>query len=64
MDLFEYQGKELLAAAGLAVPRSRLAPSVAEADRLAADVGYPLVVKAQVLAGGRGKAGGVRLISA
>jgi succinyl-CoA synthetase beta subunit len=62
MDLFEYQGKELLAAAGLAVPRSRLARSVAEAERLAADVGYPLVVKAQVLSGGRGKAGGVRFV--
>jgi succinyl-CoA synthetase beta subunit len=62
MDLFEYQGKELLAAAGLAVPRSRLARGVADAARLAGDVGYPLVVKAQVLSGGRGKAGGVRLV--
>ena len=61
MDLFEYQGKQLLATAGLAVPRSRLAYSVAQAERLADEVGYPLVVKAQVLAGGRGKAGGVRL---
>ena len=47
--------------AGLAVPRSRLAYSVAQAERLAEEVGYPLVVKAQVLAGGRGRAGGVRL---
>ena len=41
MDLFEYQGKELFAAAGIAVPRSRLARSVAEAERAAAEVGYP-----------------------
>lgn len=62
MDLLEHEGKRLLAAAGITVPRSRLARSVAEAERLAPEVGFPLVVKAQVASGGRGKAGGVRLV--
>ena len=63
VDLYEYEAKEILAATGLAVPRSRLARSVAEAEHLAAEVGLPLVVKAQVTSGGRGKAGGVRLVA-
>jgi succinyl-CoA synthetase beta subunit len=62
MDLFEYQGKELFAAAGIPVLPSRLAHTVDEAERAAAEVGYPLAVKAQVLTGGRGKAGGVRVV--
>ena len=62
MDLFEYQGKELFAQAGLAVPRSRLARTVDEADEHGSEVGFPLAVKAQVLSGGRGKAGGVKLV--
>ena len=62
MDLFEYQAKELFAAAGIPVPPSRLARTVEEAERSAAGLGFPLAVKAQVLAGGRGKAGGVRLV--
>jgi succinyl-CoA synthetase beta subunit len=63
MDLFEYQGKQLFAAAGIPVLPSRLARGVEEAERLEAEVGFPLAVKAQVLSGGRGKAGGVRLVS-
>ncbi len=62
MDLFEYQAKELFAAAGIPVPPSRLARTVEEAERSAAELGFPLAVKAQVLTGGRGKAGGVRLV--
>jgi succinyl-CoA synthetase beta subunit len=62
MDLFEYQGKELFAAAGIPVLPSRLARTVEEAERAAADLGFPLAVKAQVLSGGRGKAGGVRVV--
>ena len=62
MDLFEYQGKQLFAAAGIPVLPSRLASSVAEAERVATDLGFPLAVKAQVLSGGRGKVGGVRLV--
>jgi succinyl-CoA synthetase beta subunit len=61
MDLLEYQGKELLAAAGFPVPRGRVASSVDEAVVAADAIGYPVVVKAQVRVGGRGKAGGVRV---
>ena len=62
MDLFEYQGKELFAQAGLTVPPSRLGRTLDEADRLGPEIGFPLAVKAQVLTGGRGKAGGVQLV--
>jgi succinyl-CoA synthetase beta subunit len=62
MDLFEYQAKQLFAAAGIPVLPSRLAGSVEEAERASAELGFPLAVKAQVLSGGRGKAGGVRLV--
>lgn len=55
MKLFEYQAKEAFAAAGIAVPRSVLA--VDEPSVVAADVGWPRVLKSQVLRGGRGKAG-------
>ena len=62
MDLFEYQGKELFAAAGVAVLPSRVLGDGDDAGSAAADLGFPLAVKAQVLTGGRGKAGGVRLV--
>jgi succinyl-CoA synthetase beta subunit len=62
MDLFEYQAKQLFAAAGIPVLPSRLAGGVEEAERAAGTLGFPLAVKAQVLTGGRGKAGGVRLV--
>ena len=62
MDLFEHQGKDLFAAAGIAVLPSRLARDGAEAERAASELGFPLAVKAQVLSGGRGKAGGVRVV--
>src|ERR1700756_353803 len=61
MDLLEYQGKQLFARHGLRVSQGRAATDVDEAVRAAAEVGYPVVVKAQVLIGGRGKAGGVKL---
>lgn len=61
MDLFEYQGKELFAAAGIPVARSRMVhPGGPDPGQAAADLGLPVVVKAQALTGGRGKAGGVR----
>ena len=63
MDLFEHQGKELFAAAGIPVLPSRVVFTVEEAERAAAELGYPLAVKAQVLTGGRGKAGGVRVVT-
>lgn len=62
-DLFEHQGKALLAAAGIPVPKSTLVRCPAEAERAAERLGYPLIVKAQVLSGGRGKAGGVRRVA-
>lgn len=61
MDLLEYQGKQLFAAAGLPVLPSATAADTAAARAAAADLGLPVVVKAQVAAGGRGKAGGVRV---
>jgi succinyl-CoA synthetase beta subunit len=61
MDLYEYQGKELFARFGIPVSEGRVAVSPAEARDAADELGGPVVVKAQVLTGGRGKAGGVKL---
>ncbi len=59
MDLYEYQGKELLRSVGIETPEGRVATSPARAAAAAADLGGGVVVKAQVLVGGRGKAGGI-----
>ncbi len=61
MDLFEHQGKELFARYGLPVPSGEVAFSPQEAVAAAEGLGLPVVVKAQVHTGGRGKAGGVKL---
>ena len=61
MDLYEYQGKELFRRFGIPVSEGRLATSPAEARTAAQELGGPVVVKAQVLTGGRGKAGGIKL---
>jgi succinyl-CoA synthetase beta subunit len=61
MDLLEYQGKELFARHGLRVSSGKAVETVDDAVRAAGEIGYPVVVKAQVLIGGRGKAGGVKL---
>ncbi len=61
MDLLEYQGKQLFARHGLKVSDGRAVTTVEDAVTAANEVGYPVVVKAQVLIGGRGKAGGVKL---
>ena len=61
MDLFEYQGKQYFARFGIAVSPGDIADTVDEALAVAQRVGYPVVVKAQVKVGGRGKAGGVKL---
>ncbi len=61
MDLFEYQGKQYFARYGIAVSPGGVADTVDEALAVADRVGYPVVVKAQVKVGGRGKAGGVKL---
>jgi succinyl-CoA synthetase beta subunit len=61
LDLYEYQGKELFRRAGIPVSDGRLATSPEEARAAAQELGGPVVVKAQVLTGGRGKAGGIKL---
>lgn len=61
MKIHEYQAKELFARQGIAVPRGRMAETPDQALAVAESLGYPCVVKAQVHAGGRGKAGGVKL---
>ncbi|MDQ1510386.1 MAG: succinyl-CoA synthetase beta subunit [Actinomycetota bacterium] len=61
MDLFEYQGKQLFARYGIPVSAGDVAEAVDQAVAAADRVGYPVVVKAQVQVGGRGKAGGVKL---
>jgi len=61
MDLFEYQGKQYFARFGIPVSPGGVADTVDEAVQQAEKVGYPVVVKAQVQVGGRGKAGGIKL---
>jgi succinyl-CoA synthetase beta subunit len=61
MDLLEYQGKQLFAKHGIAVPSGEVAATVDDAVAAAERIGYPVAIKAQVLIGGRGKAGGVKI---
>jgi len=61
VDLYEYQGKELFRRHGIPVSEGRLATSPAAARAAAQELGGAVVVKAQVLTGGRGKAGGIKL---
>jgi succinyl-CoA synthetase beta subunit len=61
VDLYEYQGKELFKRFGIPVSEGRLATTPDEARAAAEEIGGEVVVKAQVLTGGRGKAGGVKL---
>jgi succinyl-CoA synthetase beta subunit len=63
VDLFEYQGKQFFAGYGIAVSPGDIADTVDDAVKVADALGYPVVVKAQVQVGGRGKAGGVKLAS-
>ena len=62
MKIHEYQAKEIFAAFGIPVPRERVAARPDEAASLARELGMPVVIKAQVLVGGRGKAGGVKKV--
>ena len=63
MNIHEYQAKSLLAKYGVPVPRGSIAYTPKEAEKVAADLGGPVwVVKAQIHAGGRGKAGGVKVV--
>ena len=62
MKIHEYQAKELFRKFGVPVPRGKAAFSVEEAKAIGAELGvFPVVVKAQIHAGGRGKGGGVKL---
>ena len=61
MDLLEYQGKQLFAEHGVPVPEGRHATTAKDARSAAEELGFPVVIKAQVQIGGRGKAGGIKL---
>ena len=63
MKLFEYQAKKLFEEAGIAIPRGSLVSDVSEVDGALEEVGLPCAIKAQVLRGGRGKAGLIQLAS-
>ncbi|MDP8936714.1 MAG: ADP-forming succinate--CoA ligase subunit beta [Actinomycetota bacterium] len=63
MDLLEYQGKQFLARAGLPATLGVVARTVDEAVAAAGSLGYPAVAKAQVRVGGRGKAGGIKVVA-
>ena len=62
MDLYEYQGKELLRRFDVETLEGRVAANPEEAHAAAAELGGPVAVKAQVLTGGRGKAGGIKVV--
>jgi len=61
VKIHEYQAKGVLAQHGVPVPRGRVAYTEQEAVSIAKEIGFPVVVKAQIHAGGRGKGGGVKL---
>lgn len=61
MNLHEYQSKQIFSQYGIPVPRGRVAANSVEARQIAEELGGRVVVKSQVLVGGRGKAGGIRL---
>ncbi len=62
MKIHEYQAVELFRGAGIPVAGGSVAADLAAAQKIASETGYPIVLKAQVLIGGRGKAGGVKLV--
>ena len=62
MKIHEYQAKEVLARYGIPVTNEILCYTVSEVQAAASQLGFPVVIKAQVLTGGRGKAGGVKLV--
>ncbi|MDO9129825.1 MAG: ADP-forming succinate--CoA ligase subunit beta [Anaerolineales bacterium] len=61
MKLHEYQSKQLFARYGIPIPKGRVAATATEARQIAEELGGRVVIKSQVLVGGRGKAGGIRL---
>jgi succinyl-CoA synthetase beta subunit len=60
MKLYEFEGKQLFRSAGIPIPEGDTAASIEEARVVANRIGYPVVLKSQILGGGRGKAGGVQ----
>jgi len=62
MRLYEYEGMDIFESAGIPVPRRGVAESIEDALLIAGEIGYPVVLKAQVLVGGRGLAGGVKTV--
>ncbi len=61
MKLHEYQSKQIFAKYGIPIPKGRVAATASEAKAIAEELGGRVVIKSQVLVGGRGKAGGVKL---
>jgi succinyl-CoA synthetase beta subunit len=62
MKLYEYQVKELFKDAGIAIPKSQLIHRVEQASEAFEAIGFPCVIKSQVLSGGRGKAGLIQFV--
>jgi succinyl-CoA synthetase beta subunit len=63
MKIHEYQAKSILASYNIPTPTGRLAQTIDDVRRIAEEIGKPVVIKAQVYAGGRGKAGGIKFAS-
>ncbi|MDX9993055.1 MAG: ADP-forming succinate--CoA ligase subunit beta [Anaerolineales bacterium] len=61
MKLHEYQSKQIFSKYGIPIPKGRVAATAVEAKHIAEELGGRVVIKAQVLVGGRGKAGGIKL---
>jgi succinyl-CoA synthetase beta subunit len=61
MKIHEYQAKQILSQYGVAIPRGEVAETAAKAKEIAAKLGGPVVLKAQIHAGGRGKGGGIKV---
>ncbi|PIW60027.1 MAG: succinate--CoA ligase subunit beta, partial [Candidatus Omnitrophica bacterium CG12_big_fil_rev_8_21_14_0_65_50_5] len=61
MKIHEYQARELFQKFSIPVPAGVLVSSTEDAAAKAKDIGYPVVLKSQVLVGGRGKAGGIKI---
>ena len=59
--LYEYQGKQLLKKAKVPIPQGEVASTPQEAGKIAEKIGKPVAVKVQIWAGGRGKAGGIKI---
>ncbi len=60
MKLYEYQAKEIFKKFGISIPRGQIADTPEECKKIAEEIGKPVAIKAQVLVGGRGKAGGIK----